>query len=126
MALLWGLVSGDSVDTGSANAATEVSLAEPTAGLVSRLLTGLAETTYTWCTCGTVSRPVDRVTGLHPALPKSVTWTGTGEDSSSASQARCSTLSRHRPLRGTPRPGLRVAGVPGGEDRGVGTGGGGQ
>ena len=65
--------SGDSGDTCSVNATTEVSLAEPTAGLVSGLLTGLAETTYTWCMCGTMSRHVDRVTDLHPALPKSVT-----------------------------------------------------
>ena len=109
-------MSGDSGDTGFANAATEVSLAEPTAGLVSRLLTGLAETTYAWCTCGTVSRHVDRVTDLHPALPQPVTWTGTDEDSSSASQGWCLTLSRLRPLGGTLRPGLRVAGVPVGED----------
>ena len=51
MAVIYGVAvgtveSGDSSDTVSANAATEVSLAEPIAGLVSRLLTGLAETIY--------------------------------------------------------------------------------
>ena len=52
MAVIYGVAvgtgeRGDSSDTGSTNAATEVSLAELTAGLVSWLLTGLAETIYT-------------------------------------------------------------------------------
>ena len=47
--------------------------AELTAGLVSRLLTGSVETSYTCCACGTVSRTVDGVTDLHLALPEPLT-----------------------------------------------------
>ena len=77
--------SGGAGDPGAPEAAAEEPPAEHAAGLVSRLLTGLTETTYTCCTCGAMSRHVDRVTDLHLAFPESVTRTATNEDSSSAS-----------------------------------------
>ncbi|KAF0300891.1 Ubiquitin carboxyl-terminal hydrolase 38 [Amphibalanus amphitrite] len=46
---------------------------EPPAGLVRRLLTGRAETTFTCLTCGGASRHENSVTDLHLALPESVT-----------------------------------------------------
>ena len=42
-------------------------LTEPLAGLVRRLLTGRAKTTYTCCACGSVSRHKDRITDLQDA-----------------------------------------------------------
>ncbi|XP_043203123.1 uncharacterized protein LOC122371098 [Amphibalanus amphitrite] len=46
---------------------------EPPAGLVRRLLTGRAETTFTCLMCGGASRHENSVTDLHLALPESVT-----------------------------------------------------
>ena len=47
--------------------------AEPTAGVVSQLLNGSAETSHTCCACGMVSRLVSRVTDLDLSLPEALT-----------------------------------------------------
>ena len=66
--------AGDCGDVGTVDAGDSPGQsAEPAAGLVRRLLTGRAETTYTCCACGAVSRHVDRMTDLHLALPEAVT-----------------------------------------------------
>ncbi|KAF0291650.1 Ubiquitin carboxyl-terminal hydrolase 38 [Amphibalanus amphitrite] len=60
-------------DGGTGDASSE----EAAAGLVRRLLTGRAETTYTCLTCGGVSRHVDAVTDVHLALPEVLTRSAT-------------------------------------------------
>ena len=60
--------SGSSVDAGTQAGEAEDPPTEPAAGIVHRLLTGSAETTYTCCTCGFVSRHESRVTKLYLTL----------------------------------------------------------
>ncbi|XP_043234034.1 ubiquitin carboxyl-terminal hydrolase 35-like [Amphibalanus amphitrite] len=60
-------------DGGTGDASSE----EAAAGLVRRLLTGRAETTYTCLTCGGVSRHEDAVTDVHLALPEVLTRSAT-------------------------------------------------
>ena len=47
--------------------------ADPAVSLVRRLLTGRAETIYTCCACGALSRHVERVTDLLLTLPEALT-----------------------------------------------------
>ena len=67
-----GAGAGDSSDVDIMDNGAERSPGEP-AGLVRRLLTGRAETTYTCCACHSVFSHEDRFTDLHLALPEMVT-----------------------------------------------------
>ena len=51
----------------------DINATEAGVGLVRRLMTGRAETSYTCCSCGTVSRHLERMTDLHLALPDALT-----------------------------------------------------
>ena len=67
--------AGDSCDVtavGVTDDGDDNSPGEP-AGLVSRLLAGCTETTYTCCACGSVSRHEEQLTDMHLALPELVT-----------------------------------------------------
>ena len=70
--------SGSSVDAGEQTGEAEDPPTEPAAGIVHRLLTGSAETTYTCCTCGFVSRHESRVTKLYLTLAQPETEVATG------------------------------------------------